>query len=63
MHPNDLQMVWILGMDKFRALDLGLRAAELLSLPALPYLLTRASSPALLWLGHPVLLLARGRVS
>ena len=44
MHPNHLQMIWILGW--------ACVVAELFILLAL-YLPNRARSPVLLWLGYP----------
>ena len=62
MHPVVLGWgrCWV---GQLIALDLGLGGVELVSLPALLHSTTRVSSPALLQVAHPVLQLARGRVS
>lgn len=58
--PNHFADDTDFGVDQFRGMDLGLGwSACQLSLSHT----TRASSPALLWLGHPMLPSAEGRVS
>ena len=51
------------GVCQFRALDLGLGRNSGESPIALPYQHPRSIFPALLWLGHPLLPMAGGRVS
>jgi hypothetical protein len=57
-HPNCSQAIWTLGWTNSEPWVV----AELVGTWALPYLHHGVSSPALLWLGHPLVSLARSRV-